>query len=150
MWSAAMEVNGFNHNAAYVSHYTGGQWDATATASATAETNGMFSLHRNGLTSLSPFSVFDQTTTVGINDIANNVSFEVFPNPVVTNLTIKNSNATTDIMNADIYSATGQLISTHKLTDATTTLSFEEFTPGTYFIKVYNSNSSITKTITKL
>jgi len=150
MWSTALEANGFNHTSAYISHYTGGQWDATATTGATAEGNGMFSITRTGITSLSPFSVFDNSTTVGIEDVVSNVTFEVFPNPVVSNLTIKNTNATTDVMNADIYTATGQLISTHKLTDATTTISFEEFTAGTYFVKVYNSNSTVTKTITKL
>ncbi len=48
MWSSAMEVNSFNRADAYISHYTGGNWDMTTRTSANTETNGMFSLKRTG------------------------------------------------------------------------------------------------------
>ena len=76
-WSAAMEVNAFTNAAAYISHYTGGSWDATATAAATAQGGGMFSIQRTGLTSLSPFAVFNQNTSTNIEEVKA-VQFEVW------------------------------------------------------------------------
>jgi hypothetical protein len=46
---------GFNPKTAWISHYTGGEWDNTTPSQATL-TNGVYSLSRSGITSFSPFS----------------------------------------------------------------------------------------------
>lgn len=150
LWSAAMEVNGFNRNNAYVSHYVNGNWDMNGMAAATSEAGGMFSLHRNGLTSLSPFAVFDNNAVTPVSEINNDVMFSVYPNPANDNLVIQNTTASTEPVNMDIYNTTGQLMGNYKLTDATTNVSVKEFVGGTYFIKFYNNNMNSTKSFTKM
>jgi hypothetical protein len=38
MWSAAMEVNSFDADNAYIGHFMSGSWDVNATTAAVAET----------------------------------------------------------------------------------------------------------------
>ncbi len=82
-WSSAMEVNGFNSDSAYISHYVNGAWDVDATASATAQGSGRFSLTRTGITSFSPFAVFDKDASVGVREIAATEDLNIFPNPAI-------------------------------------------------------------------
>lgn len=84
MWSANMELNGFNRTDAYISHFTNGIWDANATASATT-VNGMYAMSRSNITSLSPFTVADNNAqlNLGVKPVAANASSDltVYPNP---------------------------------------------------------------------
>ncbi|MEZ4966530.1 MAG: hypothetical protein R2791_14910 [Saprospiraceae bacterium] len=50
------ELTGFDHTASYVSHYTGGSWDAQPVVSATGA--DPYTLTRTGIATLSPFAVF--------------------------------------------------------------------------------------------
>lgn len=108
MWSTNMEINAFNRANAYVSHYTNGSWDVTATAAATATGNGMYSLSRSNVTSLSPFAVIDgNATTTSVNDVAATTAITVYPNPTAKVLNIKaNGNPT----HAQVYDYAGRLV----------------------------------------
>jgi hypothetical protein len=108
MWSTNMEINAFNRASAYVSHYTNGNWDVTATAAATAASNGMFSLTRNNVTSLSPFAVVGgNAITTSVNNVAANTAITVYPNPTAKVLNIKaNGNPT----HAQVYDYSGRLV----------------------------------------
>jgi fibronectin-binding autotransporter adhesin len=154
MWPSALEVNGFNRDSAYISHYTNGSWDQSAYIAATAQVNGYFSLQRNGITSFSPFAVFGtpafDTTTTAINEIAaTSNNFEIYPNPATDYLAIKNI-AGTDNVNIDIITITGQVIASYKLTDYTTNVSLSSLSPGNYIIKLYNSNMNEVKSFIKM
>lgn len=148
MWSAAKEVNGFNRTSAYISHYVNGKWDTSLEAAATSEAGGMFSLERAGITSLSPFTVFDKTTTVVKEK--GDLSFEIYPNPTVDAIIIQNPAVYTEPVTMDIYNSLGQLISSYKLTDPTSTISVREFVSGNYFIKFSNKGVSSIRYFTKI
>lgn len=87
-WSTAMEVNAFNSDSAYISHYVNGAWDLDAAASATAEGSGRFSLTRTGITSFSPFAVFDKDARVGVREIAATEDLNIYPNPAINEVNI--------------------------------------------------------------
>lgn len=150
MWSAAMEVNSFDADNAYIGHFMSGSWDVNATTAAVAETNGMFSLQRSGITSLSPFAVFDNNTFTGVTEISNDTRFEIYPNPAAYTITIQNSTASTEPMNMDVYNSVGQLVLATQLANVTSTVSVENLVSGNYFIKFYNSEVSSSKKFIKL
>ncbi len=150
MWSAAMEVNGFNRGSAYISHFTNAKWDMSAKAAATAEAGGMFSLKRTGLTSLSPFAVYDQKTAAAVDEVNKNISFELYPNPAVENIVIHNNTTSAEPINIAIYNAYGQLIGNYKLTGTNPTIPVTDLVSGNYYIKFYNNNVSTTKSFIKI
>ena len=149
MWSAAMEVNAFNRNAAYISHHINGNWDTYATAAATAEAGGMYSLQRTGITALSPFAVFDQNTN-SVNELDGNLSLEVYPNPATDYIRIRNSSVSSGPLNVDIYDAKGQLMEKYELTEPETTFSMQHLVNGNYYLRFYNNRMSTTKSFIKM
>jgi hypothetical protein len=150
VWSSAIEVNGFNRANAYISHYTSGTWDVSTATAATAEAGGMFSLQRTGLTSLSPFTVFDNNTSTGVKDVTDNNMFSIYPNPATTNINIQSITASATPMNIDIYNTQGQIVANYKLTDGTSNISLDNLVSGSYYIKFYNGTESSTKPFIKL
>jgi hypothetical protein len=150
MWSAAMEVNGFNRTAAYISHYTNSNWDVSATSGSSLGTNGMYSIQKTAITSLSPFAVFNQNTATAIDELSNNIQFNIFPNPTNDKITIQNSFVNSEAMNVDIYNTFGQKVGSYKLMDAISTISVKELENGNYFIKFYNNKMSSTKRFIKM
>jgi len=96
MWNAAMEVNSFNRNSAYLSHYMDAKWDVTANIDITTEANGMFAIKRMGIKSLSPFAVKDGGTA-GIAK-TNLVSVNVYPNPTSNFITIESAISTNSLV----------------------------------------------------
>ncbi len=54
-WMAGDELAGFDRGACFISHFSGGEWQAGPTGS--ADGNGPFSRTRSGITSFSPFAV---------------------------------------------------------------------------------------------
>ena len=133
-WSAAMEVNSFDRTKAYLSHYTNGNWDATASASATA-VGSMYGIKRTGVTSFSPFAVFDENTSTSVNNIYAENDISIFPNPASDALTITFDGNTTGI-SAGIYNTTGQLLSTTAITGNTTVINVSALPAGVYYIRI--------------
>jgi filamentous hemagglutinin len=149
MWAAAMEVNGFNRTAAYVSHYVNGSWDTKVTAAATLETNGMYSLQSSGITSLSPFAVFDQNTS-SVNQLKSDIAIEISPNPTVENIRIQRPDGSSEPLNIVIYNSQGQMMGTYILSEVSTTISTLNLLNGSYFIRFYNDQMNITKPFVKM
>lgn len=144
MWAAAAEANAFDRTKAYISHYTAGSWDITASASATAEAGGMFSLTRTGVTSLSPFSV-QQGSATGIATIDAASGVLVYPNPAIDFIMISNAeNATVEIMNA-----LGQVVQTTKI-EGSAPVNVSGIKHGNYSIKISGEGSSTIKKFIKL
>jgi hypothetical protein len=134
-WNAEAEVNGFNHNSCYISHFVNGNWDTYASAKANAEANGYFSIKREGITSLSPFRVVDgrasSTNTPVLADM------EAYPNPANVRMFVKLP-AAGNAEVAQIFDSRGILVSQQKLeaTGAATQLDLSELQPGVYFLQV--------------
>lgn len=142
MWSADMEVNNFNRNEAYISHYSNTQWDVMANASATAESNGMYSLTRNNVNSLSPFAVMGKNANVSVNAIAEN-NVNIYPNPVTNTLSF---NANAEINKVIIYDIAGRMVQTTDVSGNTNTVSVEGLNSGLYYAHFYSgTNKSVQK-----
>lgn len=149
-WETALEVNGFNKNAAYISHYHNGEWDASAATAATNVGGGMYSMTRTGITTLSPFAVFDQNTATSVTDVAVDLKFSVFPNPATDYIQVRNNHATTDVVDVDVTNAIGQTVATYPMTDTNLEIPVGEFRSGYYFIRFNGKNLNVVKKITKM
>jgi len=146
MWSAGMEVNGFNRGQAYISHYTSGAWDLQAYSAATAS-GSMYALTRTGITSLSPFTVADKDAhmTTGISTVPiNNDAFVVYPNPASTTLYF---NANADIKHISIYDLMGRMVKSEDVKN--NSISIGNLPVGSYNIRLTSTNITFTKQFVK-
>ena len=134
MWDAASEVNGFDNQNVYISHYTGGQWDADATASATANANGTFSITRNNIMSFSPFAVFDENTSVGIEEVRNNIDLTIHPNPAHDVLRV--DMPVQKSLEGQLISVEGRVLAEFDLESGSNSVDITDLQPGTYFLRV--------------
>lgn len=139
MWDASMEVNGLNHNEVYISHYTAGSWDMTATAAATANSNGMLMLERDHITSLSPFAVAGKNAIMtDVNVIAaTGNTIKVYPNPATSTLYIDNS---LHVKSVAVYNMTGSLVK--YANDGANSISVQDLPSGNYYIKLVSESGS--------
>ena len=90
-------------------------------------------------------------TTLGIDDFQlTDQNIIVFPNPVVNTFSIKNMSQL-KLINLEIIDVAGKLVNTIDLKpmNETMQISLESYANGMYFVKIYTSNSSITKRIIK-
>jgi len=134
MWNANAEINGFNRNTAYISHYTNGAWDASAVASASTTTNGMYKLSRNNVTSLSPFAVMDESAVVtGVNDIPVTNILEIYPNPVA-DVAVFSIGRDADITISDLA---GRVMTTLHLVAGKNEVAVDNLPAGIYAVRVY-------------
>lgn len=144
MWEGSSEVNSFNRANSYISHYTTGDWDVVTGVAANTELNGMYSLTRTGLTTLSPFSV-RQGTSSGVADIARLNTVSVYPNPANDHIMINNA----EPVNIEITNELGQVVKTATL-NGSTALNLSDLTRGNYFIKISSEEASAVKRFVKL
>ncbi len=145
-----MEVNSFDRANAYISHYTSLSWDSIADATATTEANGMFSLRRDGITSLSPFAVFDENTVTGINETAKALEFRMFPNPSTTNMIISCPEANNENLMVDIMNIQGGIVKSYNLTSDNYSIPVSELANGSYIARVYNAKVNGVQKFTKM
>lgn len=139
MWSGDMELNGFDRNNVYISHYTNGAWDNAATASATTAVNGMYAINRDHIMSLSPFTVADQNAALKVNELAsksNNIA--LYPNPAVD---VVNYTATTPVTGIDIYDVSGKLVKSVK--GANNSFPVSDLAPGFYTARFNGQSTSV-------
>lgn len=138
MWNSGLEVNGFNRSQAYISHYTGGSWDATTSSAATNVSGGLYAMTRAGITSLSPFMVTDKdavTTSIkSVSTIANDVV--LYPSPAGSTLNIKSAQSAES---AKIYNAEGKLVKAVENIN-NNTISVSELPTGIYIIHLNGKN----------
>ncbi|HEY9176908.1 MAG TPA: T9SS type A sorting domain-containing protein [Flavipsychrobacter sp.] len=144
MWSAAMEVNNFDHNNAFISHLIGNYWDKDAAQSATLNGNGLFSIKRSGIMTLSPFAVFDRNT-VGVDHIDSKTAFQVYPNPAGNVLHIRSEQGAM----VNIINISGQSAIQQRLNKADNTVDISQLQPGTYVIRISGDDINEHRRFTK-
>ena len=143
-WNTAMQANGFDNTQAYVSHYTNGAWNTSALTAATAVSGG-FSLALTGVTSFSPFAVFDKNTTTAIQYVKPAASFSIYPNPAADQINVT-------VLGADnfsvlkIYDAIGNEILSQRVVNALAVIDISNLTSGVYFASL---NGGMTKKFIK-
>jgi hypothetical protein len=139
-WAAQQAVNSFNAAQAYISHYVNGAWDVAASAQATVNAEGRFEISRSGITSLSPFAVFDNNTAVGI-EARETISFSFYPNPTidVVNYTLSGNSAATHIQ---LFDAAGKLIMARSEAGSRGILDLKELPTGVYTVRIIDKDDT--------
>ena len=88
--------------------------------------------------------------TLGINNINNNNTFSVFPNPTTTTLTIQTpQKATSDSYRIEITDIEGQIIKTFKTTSPETTIDVSGLSSGVYIIKAQSDKGIVVRKLIK-
>lgn len=146
MWSANMEVNSFDRTKAYISHYMNNNWDAYASAAATMS-GSMYSMTRAGVQSFSPFAVFDENTTLSVNEIATKMSANIYPNPATDVINIAVQGIATE-MGADIYNVSGQLVYSAAVQN-NSSINISSLPDGMYYIRLNSSDAHSTHKFVK-
>jgi hypothetical protein len=136
-WNTAMQVNGFNNLMAYVSHYTNGAWNTNTLAVATAHAGGTYSLALNGVTTFSPFAVFDSRTFTSVSTVKADAAFHIYPNPAADFITVSVQEPAS-YNTLRIFDALGNEIISQTITNITTSFDVSNFAPGIYFASVNN------------
>ncbi len=90
---------------------------------------------------------YPMTCTVGINEIASNVSFNIYPNPASTtiNLDLRELNNTGTIIK--LYDVTGKIVKTISTTEQTLSIDRGNLRSGIYFVQVMFGDRVLTKKI---
>ena len=131
MWSTDMEVNGFNRENAFISHFTGGAWDAQAPTAAGIDAS-MYTMTRTGITSLSPFMVRDASyLSIPAVALAGNKVI-IFPNPTANTL---NYSTTATINRVEISDISGLIVKTAN--GSSQSISLDGLPGGNYFAHFY-------------
>jgi hypothetical protein len=148
-WNTSMQVNGFDNTQAYVAHYTGGAWTTHALAAASAHAGGTFSMTLAGVTSFSPFAVFDRNTTTAITDLAAADMLQVYPNPASDKMMVQ-TGTVSEKTNIEISDISGQIVGRYILAAGNNSISVADLSAGSYFIKVSNSQVNAVKKFAKI
>ena len=133
-----MQVNGFDNTHAYISHYTNGAWNTQTPVAATADGNANYSLSLNGVTSFSPFAVFDKNTTTAITDIKTAEVLQLYPNPAVDQINVLLP-ASLPYYDIRVYDALGNQLMYREGQSGLMNFDISHFAPGVYFLSVNNN-----------
>jgi hypothetical protein len=134
-WVAAAEANGFNRTHMFITHYHDAMWDTYASSAAISASNNTYEATRLNITSLSPFGVADQNSSVEVNETAG-LSINVFPNPSADFLIVGGTSA--DAYKYEVSDLSGKSV----LTSSMNKIDVSNLKTGFYFIKATNLNSN--------
>lgn len=147
-WATGMEVNGFNRNQAYISHYSNSTWDIQTATTASVVGTGLYQISRSNITSLSPFAVVDQNAEVGIDEHVL-ATVGVSPNPTSDKLTVTLPGA--DRFTVELYDGAGNLVLSKAVNGTESgSIDLTSLAGGVYFMKVSNNNQQHVKRVVKL
>lgn len=133
-WNANAEVNSFNHDACYISHYVNGAWDNQAFAQANVEADGYFSVRREHITSLSPFKVTSESALATSAKVL--AEFEAYPNPANEMMFLKLP-VKLHAQVAEIFDGTGTLVGVHKMEPGIIQrIDLTKLQPGLYLLQM--------------
>jgi len=93
--------------------------------------------------SIGPYVGSTSTLVLGLDENINDNSITIHPNPAQNYLVLQAE----DTYNITIYNTTGKLVKEMKTNFGKTQISLKNFTRGMYFVKVNNSEISITKKV---
>jgi hypothetical protein len=151
-WVASAEVNGFDRTTAYITHYTNNDWDFYLSGSAVSAANNTYEITRTGITSLSPFAVVDTAAVLAVEENNTmNATINVYPNPTADFVNIAVATEGNDVLQYQLFDATGKVISTVQNADKLNQVDLSNLANGYYFIKITNlsNNTYVTKRIVK-
>lgn len=146
-WTTAMEVNGFDRNHAYISHYSNNMWDVKTASTASVVSAGVYQMSRTNVTSLSPFAVVDENAEVSIDESALAVA-SLFPNPTAGKLYISVPGASA--FKTEVYDSVGNLIISGAAGNGDSgVIDMSSLSSGVYFVKISNDQVQSVKRVVK-
>jgi hypothetical protein len=148
-WKASDEVNGFNRNQAYITHYMS-SWDTQPATVAVSGANNTYEITRMGITSLSPFAVIDTAAALSTEDITMETAIGIYPNPSVDFVTVE-TGAGHGNYQYELYDAAGKVVYSVSNSEPVNRIDLSGFDNGLYFIRITDNktNASITKQVVK-
>jgi len=138
-WMVGSEVNSFDRTNAYISHYSGGNWDSESTSGATSGMNSTYEIDRTGLTSLSPFAVADEDAEL-IVDEADVLTISLYPNPCTDVVNIGYDAANGDQWVYQVMDATGRSYDAADL--GNNQMDVSGLSDGVYLLKITNVSTN--------
>ncbi len=81
----------------------------------------------------------------GIQEAANMLSFEVYPNPAGNFVHININDTKSNDLKVQVYDILGKLVKTQPITERTTQLDIQNLKSGVYILKVGNSSKRLIK-----
>lgn len=149
-WSAAMEMNGFDNTNAYITHYTSGSWDADVVDMASYDSNlGLYSMERVGVSSLSPFTVKDASSSLSVEEPAEAI-FSVYPNPTkdIININLEGNDEARILMFDHLGKAVLNLTK-QSTSGSILTIDLSNLPSGVYFVQMTNGGETSTQKVIK-
>lgn len=87
---------------------------------------------------------YEISVVLGVEEATNiNLSFTAYPNPTLSLLNLDVSNYNLDFLTYQLYDINGKLLLDDKIFQKITILNIENFSSGTYLIKILDKKSSI-------
>ena len=107
----------------------------------------MFEVERTGITSLSPFAVFDESTSTGINTV-NALKLEVYPNPA-TNVFFVTYDSPQQA-SIELLDLRGRVIERNVTNGSNRTeINISDLPNGMYMLRIVSDNATTTKQVIK-
>ena len=98
----------------------------------------------NGSVAQSVQQPFEISVVTGLEEaICINLNLYAYPNPTTDFLNLKVEKYKTANLSYQLYDMNGKLFENKKVEDNETTISMENFFPGTYFLKVIDNNKEV-------
>lgn len=90
---------------------------------------------------------YPMSCTVGINEIASQTSFNIYPNPANTTINIDLSELKNSTSTINMYDITGKIVKTISTTEKTLSIDRGDLRSGIYFVQVIVDDKVLTKKI---
>ncbi|MFN8266319.1 MAG: T9SS type A sorting domain-containing protein [Chitinophagaceae bacterium] len=150
-WNATDELPGFDRNNTSLGHYTGGSWITGNTG--TASGTNPYTFSRTGITSFSPFGIFNNLSTPVSNLIRNTIHLNVFPNPANDRIQVAlTTQMQNESLSLQLFTANGQKVMQQSVPaahGATISINLKSLSQGIYFLhlkgKTVNASAVINK-----
>ena len=151
-WTSDMEVNNFDRSKSYISHYHNNEWDTIAFSAANSFSNPLYGSTRTGITSLSPFAVYDESTQSGIEKQTVTTNVSLFPNPAsdYINVAISDASQKEASFQLEIRDMTGRLVSSSLIGYGNNQINTGSLSNGNYMMKIYNNQTNVVKKFIKI
>lgn len=139
-WLTQDEVNGFNRNSAFITHYSNWMWDTDTAEVATAGPFTTYKLTRfDGFNDGGAFAVVDSSVPLGIPTTETN-GVNVYPNPSASFVNVSLATSETHVF--ELYDAAGKLIHTFSNSNAVNQIDMTNYENGVYILKVADANGT--------
>lgn len=149
-WLSTCEMNGFDRQNCYIKNYYNSAWDSYPVAAAGIGTFGTYTSERLNIPNGGFMAVADNASPLNVAE-APVTDENVYPNPTNDFITTNFENPGNDMLQYEIFDATGRLVYSMSSADQRNVIDFRGFDRGAYTMRVTNlsTNEMITKQIIK-